>query len=465
MYKGIVLAFIDDTKFQFLSSIWGEFSEYELVKSDFKKCVEVIKDENKSNVVLAIFDENSISEDELKKINKTNFQKICYLNDLSNLDKIKSSITINDIITKNSEKEIVIFCIDSCIKQYFTINKLKKQKKELDYLKSHNDKIQKFLLDSEKMISLGQQLAGIIHEINTPLGAIKSSSLNMQLSLKEVLEKLPKLFEMISDENVKFLFFKLLEQSANETITLSTREERKLKKELTAEIERLGIEDARDIATKFTKVKIYKDIQEYLPLIQSEHRDFIFDTAYQMSDLQSNNENISIAVKKSTKMIKAIKSYARYDHTEEMSSINLKDSLETVLTIYHNQIKQGTELIRDYDDVEDIMCYSDELNQVWTNLIHNALQAMDFKGTLTVSIKDNSDYQIVSIKDTGCGIPEDIKNKIFDAFFTTKPAGVGTGIGLDILKKIVDKHNGKIEFDSTVDVGSEFRVYLPKVDN
>jgi len=139
----------------------------------------------------------------------------------------------------------------------------------------------------------------------------------------------------------------------------------------------------------------------------------------------------------------------------------LREGVETVLTIYQNQIKQGVELVRQYEELPAVHCLPDEINQVWTNLIHNALQAMDRKGTLTVSLRQEGGNALVTIGDTGCGIPEDVREKIFDAFFTTKPAGEGTGLGLDIVRKIVDKHGGRISVDSEVGQGSRFTVSLP----
>jgi signal transduction histidine kinase len=108
-----------------------------------------------------------------------------------------------------------------------------------------------------------------------------------------------------------------------------------------------------------------------------------------------------------------------------------------------------------------VRCLPDELNQVWTNLVHNALQAMDHKGTLTVGLSREGGEAVVSIGDTGCGIPEEIRSRIFDAFFTTKAAGEGTGLGLDIVRKIVEKHQGRIEVDSEVGRGTTFTVRLP----
>jgi signal transduction histidine kinase len=107
-----------------------------------------------------------------------------------------------------------------------------------------------------------------------------------------------------------------------------------------------------------------------------------------------------------------------------------------------------------------VLCYPGELNQVWTNLIHNALQAMDYKGILTITSRTQNGQVIISITDTGKGIPDEIKEKIFDPFFTTKRTGKGSGLGLDIVKKIVDKHQGRIHVESQPG-NTTFRVVLP----
>jgi two-component system NtrC family sensor kinase len=122
-------------------------------------------------------------------------------------------------------------------------------------------------------------------------------------------------------------------------------------------------------------------------------------------------------------------------------------------------------VVRNYEDIPPLSCFPDELNQVWTNLIHNALQAMNHEGTLTIGIRQEGDNAVVSVSDNGCGIPEEIRGKIFDVFFTTKPAGVGSGLGLDIVKKIIDKHQGRIEVQSEVGVGTTFSVFLPYAMN
>ena len=143
---------------------------------------------------------------------------------------------------------------------------------------------------------------------------------------------------------------------------------------------------------------------------------------------------------------------------------DLSDGLETVLTILHNQIKQGIDVTRNYENIPSIYCYPDELNQIWTNLIHNSIQAMNGKGTIILELKqieskDGNQIQ-VSVEDNGPGIPPEIQKKIFEPFFTTKPAGEGSGLGLHIIGKILEKHNGKISLESEVG-RTKFSILIP----
>jgi signal transduction histidine kinase len=143
-----------------------------------------------------------------------------------------------------------------------------------------------------------------------------------------------------------------------------------------------------------------------------------------------------------------------------MMPASLTEGIETILTLYQNQLKQGVEVIRNYRDLPPILCYPDELNQVWTNLIHNALQAMANRGTLILEVTQVAAQAQISITDSGSGIPPEIKSKIFEPFFTTKPPGEGSGLGLDIVKKIITKHGGQITVESQPG-RTTFSVLLP----
>ncbi len=143
---------------------------------------------------------------------------------------------------------------------------------------------------------------------------------------------------------------------------------------------------------------------QILPLLRHPAADRILDIAYGISTISTNAGNINTAVDRVAKIIFALKSFSRFGGVQVWTESDLAEGLETVLTIYQNQIKHGTELVRQFQEMPRVRCLPDEINQVWTNLIHNALQAMDHKGTLTVSLSREGKDALVSISDTGCGI-------------------------------------------------------------
>ncbi|MEQ8468511.1 AAA family ATPase [Coleofasciculus sp. E1-EBD-02] len=319
--------------------------------------------------------------------------------------------------------------------------------------------IQDELIQKEKMAALGQLIAGIAHEINTPLGAIRSSAGNIAKFLDQTLEQLPTLFQSLSTED-SASFLALLQRSLQHQSTFSTKEERKFKRALRRELENSDIHDADIIAERLVIMGITDEIASLMPLLQRSDSFQILEIAYKLSELKRGTATINTSTDRASKVVFALKTYSRYDQAEEKIIVNLTDGIETVLTLYHNQLKQGVKVIRNYTDIPPVSCYADELNQVWTNLIHNALQAMDNRGTLTIEVTQVNQEAKISITDSGSGIPEEIKSKIFEPFFTTKPAGEGSGLGLDIVKKIIDKHSGHLTVESQLG-RTTFNVFLP----
>ena len=316
------------------------------------------------------------------------------------------------------------------------------------------------LVHSEKMAALGQLIAGVAHEINTPIGAIKSSGRNISEALDSALLDLPSLLGELDGEH-RVVFMEMLKRSSRPAPVLSTREERAIVRETTARLEALGVDQARHRAGLLVQLQSPLALDLTLPLLRHPGVDRILDTAHGIATITTNAENINTAVDRVAKIIFALKSFSRFGGLQVWSEANLREGIETVLTIYQNEIKHGIVLVREFEDLPPVRCLPDEINQVWTNLVHNALQAMDHKGRLTLGLRREGDNALVSVSDTGCGMTPEVRARIFDAFFTTKPAGEGTGLGLDIVHKIIEKHGGKIFVESEVGQGSTFTVSLP----
>ena len=330
---------------------------------------------------------------------------------------------------------------------------------ELSQALSNLKATQEELIQSEKMAALGQLVAGVAHEINTPLGAIRSSVGNMSKFLSQTLEQLPTLFQSLSPEEGQD-FLALLQRSLQQELTFSSKEERKFKRALKSGLEAAEIDKAELIANRLVIMGIYDEIDSLLPLLKRPGSWQILEVAYKLSELKRGTMTINTATERASKVVFALKTYARYNQSGEMTQSNLTEGIETVLTLYHNQLKKGVEVIRNYGNLPPVLCYPDELNQVWTNIIHNALQAMDYQGTLTIDVTTIDQQAHISITDSGKGIPPEIKSRIFEPFFTTKPPGEGSGLGLDIVKKIIEKHDGKITVESEPGC-TTFNVFLP----
>lgn len=352
--------------------------------------------------------------------------------------------------------------------QFATISPIKDQEGKTTHYLAVNEDItnlknaQSQLIQAEKLAALGQLVAGIAHEINTPLGAIKASISNISLSFDQVTEHLPGLLQLIaSNKEQQHLFMTLLNKAKSSLTDLSSKEKRTLKRHIRNILSEEQVEDASALTDILIYMKI-EDVDDLISLFKNEDTLFVAKAARNFVSLGKNSHTIAIAVEKAANVVFALKKFSHQAPTDEKIETDIIDSIETVLTLYYNQLKQGVEVIRIFRPLPLVWCHPDELGQVWTNFIHNALQAMELKGTLTIETAHVDNHHImVSFSDTGCGIPDDIKDRIFEPFFTTKKRGEGSGLGLGIVKGIVEKHQGRIEVESEIGKGTTFRVLLP----
>ncbi|NEO27457.1 MAG: GHKL domain-containing protein, partial [Kamptonema sp. SIO4C4] len=333
------------------------------------------------------------------------------------------------------------------------------QKEDLQKALQNLKMAQQELLHAEKMAALGQLVAGVAHEINTPLGAIRASVEHIAEFLNYHFLQLPLFLQKLSPEQ-QDQFWHLIQQTYEEKPALTSKEKRKIRRQLTQQLESENLDNADSLADTLVDVGLYENVDTLLPLLKSNNQEKLLNQVYEFSSLQRSTQTIMTATDRAAKVVFALRTYARQDHGGEKVKANILEGIETILTLYHNLLKRGVTVQKNYSELPEIWCYPDELNQVWTNLIYNALQAMENKGTLTLEATHDQNTITLRITDSGKGIPPEIQEKIFDPFFTTKPAGEGSGLGLDIVQKIIQKHDGKI---TVVSVPGEttFQVILP----
>lgn len=385
--------------------------------------------EHKNKELDAMWQEIRVSSDRLADLNKTLEQKV--------FERTQQMEAANDELSATNEELI----------------------NTLEILK----KTQGQLIESEKMAALGQLVAGITHEINTPLGAIRASIGNISESFSQVCEQLPLFFQRLSRQSQEDFMVLLRNALSIDLQSVSFKDERTIRKSLQKQLLDLYGVESDDLADMLVAIGIY-DSKPYQTILKKPEIESIIKMVYVLSGLKRNVNTITIATERTSKVVFALKSYTHQHHVSEMHKVNIIDGLETILTLYHNKIKHGVEIIRNYQEVEPVWCYPDELIQVWTNIIDNALYAMEYRGTLIIEVSQSDEFVIVAITDNGTGIPEDIKTRIFIPFFTTKPQGEGSGMGLDIVKKTIDKHKGVITVES-IPGNTTFKVLIPRRDN
>ncbi|VEP12921.1 Multi-sensor signal transduction histidine kinase [Hyella patelloides LEGE 07179] len=345
------------------------------------------------------------------------------------------------------------------VQQAEYVNRLQQKTINLEKTLKELQQTQQQLIQQEKLAALGQLIAGIAHEINTPLGAIQASASNNTKASLAAIADFPELSQYLTEEETE-VFSHLIEQTVTSKMLFSSKEKRSLKRQITKQLKEYNIDNPRQVADILIYLGVYENIDDYFCLLQHSQVNFILDVAYNLTSLVINNRTILTSVEKASKVVFALKNYARFDQSDTKQLVSITDGIETILQIYHNQLKQNIEVIRNYQNNSLIWCYPDELIQVWTNLIHNSIQAMKQGGTLTITTKKESNGIQITIMDSGCGIPTNIRERIFEPFFTTKPTGEGSGLGLHICQKIIDKHQGNIAVESEPGT-TIFSIWLP----
>lgn len=312
------------------------------------------------------------------------------------------NVVLTPILGEEGRVKTLLCLIQDNTEKARAEEELKKAYEELKQAHRDLQNAQLQLVQSEKLASLGQLVAGVAHEINNPVNFISSG--------------LPPL--------------------------------------------RRNIDDLIRLVHKYSKLSSLKpeQLEDFVREVEAFKEEIGYEEA--INGIYNMLESIREGVQRTVRIIRDLRNFSRPDEAE-LKEVNLHDGLESTLNLLSNPYKNRIEVIREYGDIPLVECYAGQINQVFMNLLVNASQAIKDTGQVRIKTWCVEDKVKISIKDSGSGIPQEIIGKIFDPFFTTKQVGEGTGLGLSISYGIIQKHQGKIEVRSEVGVGSEFIITLP----
>jgi signal transduction histidine kinase len=316
----------------------------------------------------------------------------------------------------------------------------------------------------EKLMALGKISAGLAHELNNPASAVRRAAANLRIQIDTVrgaaveLEKkgLPlssRLFIAQLDRDWR--------EHAGSPSALDTLERSEREDEFATWLESHGVPNAWNLAGGLVDAGCDQEtLEKIAAAIPGEFLGDAFTRMTASFTISRLLDEIDSGAGKISELVRAVKEYSYMDQMPEQE-VDIHAALENTLIMLRYRLKHGIEVVREYDRTLPPVCaHGSELNQVWTNLISNSIDAMKESGKLRIRTARTANCALVDIIDNGPGIPAELQSSIFVPFFTTKPVGEGTGLGLDAVYRIVTRHRGTVNFESRPGE-TRFTVQLP----
>ncbi len=380
-----------------------------------------------------------------------------------------------DISERKRNDEIIAKQNESLKNNLFEIEKGKNEieqinqnlEKLIQEATKKNLQLAKSISDQEKLVTIGEIASGVAHDLNTPLGAIKIGAESIEYSLEKLFT------ETIADCNEDQIAFAFEHAKKNE-IGLFTgglqlrREIQSFKEFLTVNFPQINENDRIGLSELFVKCQFNtNEIELISKIIEAPNSKQLLSLINQMQLIRSFLKTIISSEEKSAKIIQDMKSFVKDQKNYGLTKINLNSNISSVLNIFNYEIQKNCTLKFDIPSDLFIEGYEIKLFQLWSNIIKNAIEAIEEskrKGEISVFSEENKDSIQVVVQNNGPKIPEEVLSKMFGKFYTTKAHRNGSGIGLSIVKKIINEHHAKINIESNESF-TRFIIDFPKIKN
>ncbi len=327
-----------------------------------------------------------------------------------------------------------------------------------------NLELAKSITDQEKLVMVGEIASGIAHDLNTPLGAIKSGGESIRYTLEGIFKET---IWQCSADQIKFACGRAVESNFDLFVGgLQLRKESTQFNDFLAEkFPNMESQKRKKLAELFVKSRIKLTEKETIErVINSENPEIFLNLIYQIQMTRTFVDTIINSGERAANVVQDLKSFIKDPKNSGKSTVNLRKNIASVLNIFNYEIQRNSELFFTVDDGLEIEGYDIRLFQLWSNLIKNALESIeesDVRGELKIFSEETDEEIAICVENTGNAIPEDVMNRIFDKFFTTKANRNGSGLGLSIVKNVVDEHHARIAVNSG-DKGTCFKIFFRK---